>query len=122
MLSNEVFVGEVLPQPGHDQLQMVAVDLGRYVEPQAVGVVVVEVHPGILVKEVLHLALPPGGAAAPIGPLAALEVDAALVRVAVVFPQGVIAWAGVVVNHVEDDRKAVPVGGVDEVCRLYGEP
>ena len=71
--------GKSLAQPIDDELQVVAVDLRRHVEPQPVGAVLFEVHAGVLVEEVLHLALPPRRSAAPVGPLSALEVDAALV-------------------------------------------
>ena len=74
---------EIPPEPIDDELQMLAVDLRRDIEPQAVGVVLLEVHARVLVEEILHLPLPPCGPAAPVGPLPAFEVDAAFVRVAV---------------------------------------
>ncbi len=101
---------------------MLAVDLRGHVEPQPVGAVLLEVHPGVLVEEVLHLPLPPRGTAAPLGRLAALEVDAAFVGVAVELPEHVVVRDRRGCRRRRRSRRGRAVRGVDEVRQLYGEP
>ena len=120
VLGDEVAVGELGAQLVDDLPEVPAVDLGGHVEPEPVGPVLLEVHAGVLVEVVADLALPPRRADAPPGVLAALAVDPALVGVAVVVPQHVVAVAEVVVDDVEDHREAGAVGGVDEVPQLCG--
>ncbi|MDT0350307.1 hypothetical protein [Pseudonocardia charpentierae] len=61
VLGDEVAVGELHPEPVHDDPQVLAVDLRGDVEPEPVGPVLLQVHARVLVEVVLHLPLPPRG-------------------------------------------------------------
>ncbi len=122
VFGNQVFVREVLPQSGDNQLQMLAVNLCGDVNPHAIGVVLLEIHSGVLIEEVLHFALPPGRTSSPVGQLAALKVDASLVRIAVELEQHIVARSRVVVDHIDDHRQTGPVGRVDKMRQSKRRP
>src|SRR5215510_10223350 len=62
MFGDQILVREVMAQAVDDQFQMLAIDLGRDIEPEAIGVILLKIHSGILIEKVLDLLFPPGRA------------------------------------------------------------
>src|SRR5262249_3592881 len=117
MLRDHISIRELVAEPTDGQLQVIAVDLGGCIEAETIAVVLREVHPPVLIEEVLDLDLPPRRTDSPVCLLAALEVDAAFVGVAVELVEDVVLAASVVVDDVDDHGEADTMRRVDEMSK-----
>src|SRR5215216_4050244 len=97
---------------------MFAVDLCCDVEPQPIGTVVLEVHPGVLIEVVSQFLLPPSRATAPVGHLPTFKVDTAFVSIPIKLPENVVTGASMVVHHVEDNGQTMAMCCIDETLEI----